>query len=57
MDDFVQEHQNAIVYACKEQETVLHEGEVRILASGWVKLPTGRLLSPGAVYHIDTETV
>ncbi|NHX38149.1 MULTISPECIES: hypothetical protein [Haloarcula] len=34
MDDFVQEYQNAIVYTDKEQETVLHEGEVRILANG-----------------------
>ena len=57
MDDFVQEYRNAIVYADKEQETVLHEGEVRILANGWVKLPTERLLSPDAVHHIDTGTV
>ncbi|EMA08093.1 hypothetical protein SAMN05443574_12718 [Haloarcula vallismortis] len=57
MDDFVQEYQNATVYADIEQETVLHEGAVRILANGWVKLPTGRLLSPDAVHHIDTETV
>lgn len=54
-DAFVREYQTAIVYADYEQETVLHEGELRVLANGWVELPTGRLLSPEAVHHIDTE--
>ena len=53
-DNLVQEHQNAIVYADFEQETILYEGELRILPNGWVELPTGRLLSPTAVHHIDT---
>ncbi|WP_345779440.1 hypothetical protein [Natrinema sp. SYSU A 869] len=53
-DEFAQEYQDAVVYADLEQETILHEGEPRILANGWVKLPTGRLLSPDAVHHIDT---
>lgn len=52
-DDFVQEYQNAIVYADFDQETVLHEEELRVLPNGWVELPTGRLLSPTAVHHID----
>lgn len=52
---FEQEYQDAIVYADFEQETVLHEGPIRILATGWVELPSGRLLSPDAVHHIDTE--
>ena len=56
VDQIVQEYDHAVVYGDMEQETVLHDGAVRILANGWVKLPTGRLLSPNAVHHIDTET-
>ncbi|MGB9931984.1 hypothetical protein [Haloarcula amylolytica] len=56
VDQFVQEYDHAIVYADIDQETVLHEGAVRVLANGWVELPTGRLLSPDAVHHIDTQT-
>lgn len=52
-DAFVQEYEHAVVYADFDRETVLHEGEVRVLANGWVKLPTGRLLSPESVHHID----
>lgn len=51
---FVQEYENAVVYSGHEQETVLHDGAVRLLANGWVELPSGRLLSPNAVHHIDT---
>ena len=44
VDQFVQEYENAIVYADIDQETVLHEGQVRVLANGWVALPPrGRL--------------
>lgn len=53
-DEFVVEHPNAIVYGDIDKETVLHEGALRVLANGWVELPTGRLLSPEAVHHIDT---
>lgn len=53
-DCFVREYRDAIVYADFEQEVVLHEGELRVLANGWVELPTGRLLSPQAVHHIDS---
>ncbi|AUG47487.1 hypothetical protein BVU17_08140 [Haloarcula taiwanensis] len=56
VEQFVKEHKSAIVYADIEQETVLHEGAVRVLANGWVELPTGRLLSPDAVHHIDTQS-
>jgi len=56
VEDFTREYQNAVVYADMDQETVLHEGAVRLLANGWVELPTGRLLSPDAVHHIDTQT-
>ena len=56
VEDFTREYQNAVVYADMDQETVLHEGAVRLLATGWVELPTGRLLSPEAVHHIDTQT-
>ena len=56
VDQFVKEYENAIVYGDIDQETVLHEGQVRVLANGWVELPTERLLSPDAVHHIDTRT-
>ncbi|PSQ29406.1 hypothetical protein BRD06_03050 [Halobacteriales archaeon QS_9_67_15] len=56
VEDFTREYQNAVVYADMDRETVLHEGAVRLLANGWVELPTGRLLSPDAVHHIDTQT-
>lgn len=49
------EYDDAIVYGDIDGETVLHEGRVRILANGWVELPTDRLLSPDAVHHIDTQ--
>ncbi len=51
---FVTEYENAVVYADRENDTVLHEGAVRILANGWIELPTGCLLSPPAVHHVDT---
>lgn len=54
-DLFVQEYRKAVVYADLEGETVLHEGEIRVLANGWIELPTGRLLSPRAVHHVDVE--
>jgi hypothetical protein len=53
-DLFVREYRDAVVYADAEQETVLHEGELRVLPNGWVELPSGRLFSPDAVHHIDT---
>ncbi|MFC7136700.1 hypothetical protein [Halobaculum litoreum] len=49
-----EEYDHAVVYGDFEQETILHEGAVRLLANGWIELPTGRLLSPDAVHHIDT---
>jgi len=52
-DAFVTEYADAVVYADREGETVLHEGACRVLANGWVDLPTDRLLSPDAVHHID----
>lgn len=55
VDYFVQEYDDAVVYADMAGETVLHEGELHLLGNGWVQLPTGRLLSPDAVHHIDTR--
>ena len=54
IENFVRERQDAIVYGDMDQESVLYEGEIRILANGWVELPTRRLSSPNAVHHIDT---
>jgi hypothetical protein len=51
---FTQEYRHAVVYADLQQETVLHEGALRLLANGWIELPSGRLLSPDAVNHVDT---
>ena len=36
-------------------ETVLHEGPATVRANGWVELPSGRLLSPSAVHHVDRD--
>lgn len=54
-DVFVKECDDVVVYGDMERETILHEGGVRVLANGWVELPTGRLLSPSAVHHIDEK--
>jgi hypothetical protein len=53
-EEFTHTYPEAVVYADSEQETVLHEGPIRLLANGWIELPSGRLLSPDAVHHIDT---
>ncbi|MFC6837470.1 hypothetical protein [Halomarina ordinaria] len=50
---FEREYDEVVVYG--EGEEVLHEGAARVCANGWVELPTGRLLSPGAVHHIDVR--
>ncbi|WP_224449204.1 hypothetical protein [Haloprofundus salilacus] len=52
---FEREYRDAVVYGDFEQETVLHEGRIRLLATGWVELPSGRFLSPESVHHIDTN--
>lgn len=52
-EEFAQEYQHAVVYADREQEVVLHEGALRLLMNGWIELPSGRLLSPDAIHHID----
>ncbi len=48
-------HDAVIIYADPEGETVLHEGPARVRANGWVELPSGRLLSPSAVHHLDAH--
>ena len=47
------EYEDATVYGDFNQEKILHEGRIRILPNSWMALPTGRLLSPEAVHHID----
>ncbi|WP_135303819.1 hypothetical protein [Haloarcula amylovorans] len=56
LEDVVQEYADAVVYADADQDAVLHEGAVRVMANGWVKLPTNRLLSPSVVHHIDDRS-
>jgi len=51
---FEDRHDSIVVYADSDGETVLHEGPATVRANGWVELPSGRLLSPSAVHHIDT---
>jgi hypothetical protein len=43
---------DAVIYGT-DGETVLHEGRATIKPDGWVELPDGRLLSPGAIHHIE----
>ena len=52
---FEDERDSVVVYADPDGETVLHEGPATVRANGWVELPSGRLLSPAAVHHIDRE--
>jgi hypothetical protein len=52
---FDQTRDDAVVYGDAENETVLHEGPIRILPNGWVEVPSGRLISPNAVHHIDSR--
>ena len=51
---FVDDYQSVVVYGDLDGEIVLHEGPATIRANGWVELPSGRLLSPEAVHHVDT---
>ena len=50
---FEDRHDSVVVYADPDGETVLHEGPATVRANGWVELPSGRLLSPATVHHID----
>lgn len=52
-DSMIIEYENATVYGDFEQEQILHQGKIRVLPNSWIALPTGRLLSPEAVHHID----
>lgn len=52
---FVEEYEQVVVYADAAEETVLHEGAATVRANGWIELPTGRLLSPAAVHHVETR--
>lgn len=45
--------EHVVIYADADGETVVHEGPATINPDGWVELPDGRLLSPGAIHHID----
>jgi hypothetical protein len=53
LEGFVREYESAVVYGDREGDVVLHEGPVRLLANGWLAVPSGRLLSPDAVHHVD----
>jgi hypothetical protein len=55
-DHFVQEYEDVVVYGDADGTEILHEGALRIIPNGWVELPTGRVLSPTAVHHIDPVT-
>ncbi|WP_435319865.1 hypothetical protein [Haloarchaeobius sp. TZWSO28] len=55
-DVFEHQYDDVVVYADRESEVVLHEGSVRMRGDGWLELPTGRLISPDAVHHIDVRS-
>jgi hypothetical protein len=44
--------EHVVIYG-GDGETVVHEGSAIIKPDGWVELPDGRLLSPGAIHHIE----
>jgi hypothetical protein len=50
---FLDERDSVVIYADADSETILHEGPATIRGNGWVELPSGRLLSPSAIHHID----
>ncbi|WP_336135165.1 hypothetical protein [Natronomonas amylolytica] len=51
--DFLQTTlEDAVIYG-EDGETVIHEGPATIKPDGWVELPDGRLISPGAIHHIE----
>ena len=52
-DLFEDDYEEVVVYGDADGETVLHEGPAKVRANGWVELPSGRLLSPQAVHHVD----
>jgi hypothetical protein len=54
--DFTKECESAVVYADFEEGTVLHEGPLGVLGNEWVELPSGRLLSPDAIHHVDAQS-
>ena len=49
------ERDSVVVYADAAGGTVLHKGPATIRADEWIELPSGRLLSPAAVHHVDCE--
>ncbi|WP_338727915.1 hypothetical protein [Haladaptatus sp. DJG-WS-42] len=52
---FEDNYDDVVIYGDEEKSTILHEGPARIRANGWVEVPSGRLLSPNAVHHIDVQ--
>jgi hypothetical protein len=52
---FEDRRDSVVVYADPDGETVIHEGPATFRATGWVELPSGRLLSPSAVHHVDRD--
>jgi len=52
---FEDRRDSAVVYADPEGQTVRHEGPATLRANGWVELPSGRLLSPSALHHVDRD--
>jgi hypothetical protein len=53
--DLLQTDFDHVVVYGDDGETVIHEGPATIKPDGWVELPDGRLLSPGAIHHIERE--
>lgn len=53
---FEHRYDDVVVYADRDSETVLYEGPIRMRGDGWLELPSGRLVSPDAVHHIDVRS-
>ena len=50
---FEDDYESVVVYGDVDGETVLYEGPATVRANGWIELPSGRLLSPESVHHVD----
>ncbi|GAB3676176.1 hypothetical protein [Halopiger thermotolerans] len=48
-----QAYEDVVIYDGTDEDDVLYEGPVLIHPNGWLEVEGNRLLSPGAVHHID----
>ncbi|WP_247002441.1 hypothetical protein [Halosolutus gelatinilyticus] len=46
-------YEDVVIYDGADADDVLYEGPILVHPNGWLELEGNRLLSPGAVHHID----